>query len=945
MFNFKILKENKKFFLGSLIIIVIAILATVIFNSKDFTLEDKELVDNGNNNIYKLVINEIMTSNHGAYSDTFGNQYDWLELYNGSNHDINLKNYGLSDKDNKIKWVFPNVTIKANGYLIINLSGTKDEGLYADFKLSSSGFEAIALKNANGKTIDAVNTVKMHKNEVMVRDLNGNWYMSKQPTPGYINTKEGLKKYQTSLMGTGDIKINEILPKNSGNYFDNYGDFTGFIEVINTGNKTINLKSYTLSNSIYVPFKWQFPDMEIKPNQVIAIYTNSKDNVITTDFNFDNEKGTAFLANNGKIIDQVTYEDLPNGFALKKEEDLFVKTNIITPGFENNNKGINDFNNKVLKNKNDLIINEVMNNNSNYLGHNGNTFYDWIELKNNSNHDINLRDYSLSTNTDIKDMYKLPDVVLKPNELYVLMASGDVNLSGTYKHTNFKLSTFESLYLYKDKIVDSIFIASVPLNYSMGRNSDNGYYYFNNPSPLKENGQGLVEVSMKPIFNKDSGIYNNIDNLTLVLKATGNIYYTLDGSLPTTSSFSYKEPIILDKTTVIRAVSYEENKVISDIITNSYIINEKHTLPVLSVSGNVASLNGNEEEVAYAEFYEDGKSFSIPCGVQLFGGSTRFLPKKSFALKFKKRYGPNTLNYKVFDNRDFTSFKTLVLRSGSQDYNLSAMRDVVMTSLMEDSKAETQAYKSVVLYINGQYWGLYDIREKVEKEFIANHYNVTAEKVNIARIDGDITCGSNKDYLDLMDYIASHDLKIQANYDYVKTKINMESYMDFWAAETYTANNDILNQRFFSHPDIDNGRWQYIFYDLDFGMYNVNHNYYNFTVQPEGMSDFKISTFLMRNLVRNEEFKKEYVKKISYHLKNNWSKDNVLKKIDEVYKQLKPEMIRNCDRWGFTMDSWEIEVNKLRDYAKNRSQYMIRDAKYFFNLNNEEMKEYFGDVV
>lgn len=953
--NMTKLRSNFKFLFIAITIIVVTVILSVLSGNEVKRLENKPL-ENGEVAIGKLVINELMTSNGGVYSDPKGNLPDWIELYNGSNQDINLDGYGLTDETNTIKWAFSNVTIKSKSYLVINLSGKNEEGLYAGFKLKSEGGETVALTKPNGKVVDAIETTRINKNEAMARDLDGNWFTSSEPTPGYANTKEGLVAYQESLYNLeSDIKINEVLAKNNGNFMDSNGDFTGYIELINIGNKTVNLKNYSVSNNILVPFKWQIPDVDLGPKQVLVIYSKSKVTEYALPFSFENKEGTAVLTNNqGQIIDKVAYENLENGMALKRIENEFFKTNVVSPGEANTESGEQKFARNNIKNKSDLIINEVMNSNFSYLVQNGTSYYDWVEIKNNSGSDINLKEYYLSTNENIKDMYNLPNITLKKGDILVLMASGDINLSNnSYKHTNFKLSETESLYLYKnDSVVDSMFIANIPVGYSMGRNKTNGFYYFSNPTPLKENQDGKIEVSIAPSFQTDSGVYNDIDNIALELKTSGPTYYTLDGSTPTTSSTLYKGPISLKKTTVVKAITLESEKIKSDVTVGTYVINEKHTLPVLSVSTDqkkISNLNSNAwvvgtEVDAYAELYEEDGHFSIPCGLTLFGGSARSQAKKSYTLRFRKKYGEASLNYQVFDNRDFSNFETLVIRSGSQDYKRSLIRDELMTSLMEDgTDVDVQAYKAVILYINGNYWGIYYIREKVEAEYVANHYSVDENKANIMRIDGDVTAGSSKDYRDLMTYITNNSLSVQKNYEYVKTKINIENLCDFWAAETYVANNDIINTRFFSHPDIDNGRWHFIFYDLDFGMYNVSHNYYNFTVNPGGMSDFNVSTFLLRNLMKNKEFQKTYASRISYNLKNTWSEEKVLTRIDELYNLLLPEIERDNNRWNLSVNEWKEWVEKLRSYAKNRTKYMVRYAKAFFNLSDSEMKEYFGE--
>lgn len=952
-FNKEYLKNNIKSIIFLFLVVVLVIIIAILDSNKGLI---KEMEQTGEESIDKLVINEIMTSNEGSVSDSNGNSYDWIEIYNGNDYDINLKNYGLSDKESTIKWVFPDITISKDSYLIIYLSGTYDDGMYANFKLNSSGGELLQLKDTNGKIIDSIKTEKLDKNTVMARNLNGEWGIFDNPTPGYINTIEGYENYLASLKTTSsDIKINEVLPRNKGNFSIN-GNYYGYVEIVNESDENINLESYSISNTYDVPFKYKLPNITLKPNEVKVIYMDDGEyeDYLFSGFKLDSNTGVVVLSNNGKIIDSIEYSSLENGLALVKQDE-FVKTSHISPGYSNTVDGGNTFLKKYNKNKNNLIINEVMNSNSSYLAQNGGEFYDWVELKNNSKENINLNEYYLTTNENNKLMYKLPEITLKPGEFYIVIASGDENLSNnTYKHSNFKLSETESLYLIKnDEIIDSIFIADIPTGYSMGRNDESGHYYFNTPTPYKNNGTGIKEVSLSPSFNITSGVYNNVDNLILEINSGGTVYYTLDGSKPTTSSKKYTGPLSLTKTTVVKAITYEKGKIVSKQEVGSYIINENHTLPVMSVSLNSSDFKrvssnawteGLEVE-AYAELYEDGSSFSIPCGFKLFGGSTRGLAKKSFALKFRKKYGESELHYQVFDNRDFSSFNTLVLRSGSQDSERAFFRDILMTSLADGMiNVDVQSYKSVILYINGQYWGIYNIREKIDSEFISNHYNVSEEGTDIINILRGVDEGNISEYNSLYNYIQNHDLSITENYEYVKSKLNIDSFIDFWIAETWAANNDILNARFFSNPFVDNGKFNMIFYDLDFGMYNYSHNYYNFTINPEGMSDFKVSTLFMRKLIKNKEFKQKYLERLSYQLKYVWNEERVLNKIDEIYNTLLPEMPRNQQRWNLTMNTWNERVEFLRKYAKVRNDYMKSQAKSFFGLTNEEYRKYFGDV-
>ena len=968
-FNIKKFKSNILFFVVCILILVVLSLISFSVDKKANTLEKKDL-GKGDININKLVINEIMTSNKGVIASEDGKLYDYLEIYNGNDHDVNLLNYGLSDENTKVKFVFGNTTVKAKSYLIVFLSGNTKEG-QANFKLKSAGGEIVALLKPNGKVADAVETVELESNTVMARDEKGNWVIQDKATPGYANTLEGYEEFLKSLLYEGEsvLKINEVLAGNKGNFKNGNGEYSGYVEIKNVSDKTVDLSEYGLSNSEEVSFKWNFPKKSLVAGDVIVVYTSGtskKDGDLSTPFKLKNNNGTVVLSNNkGQVVDKVKYENLANGIALIMQDKGFLESNAISPGYPNTVDGIKAFQKKYLENPKDLIISEAMNSNYSYIAQNDGEYYDWIELYNNSGKDIKLSDYCLTTNINTVCKYKLPDVTLKSKEYYVVIASGNEKYSNSkYKHTNFKLSTNEGIYITKsNKIIDSIYIANIPTGYSMGRSNNYGIYYFSKPTPGSSNGNGTEAVSYLPSASVKSGAYNDGKNLEVALKGNGKIYYTLDGSTPTTSSKVYSSPLNIKETTVLRIMSKEDGKIQSSIESYSYIMNENHKLPVLSLAINSSnlknvnthtSLNSTVIEPVNATLIEkDNTGFSIDGGLKLFGGSTRSYRKKSYEIKFKKKYGAANLEYKLFDTVDSSIFNSIVLRTGSQDefeYSKRVMiRDIVATSLMHDyTKVDVQAYKPVVLYINGDYWGLYFIREKVDEHFISNHYHVKATEsdTDLIRIDGEVKSGSKKKYNSMMSFINNNSLSNSSNYNKIKEQIDIENLCDFWVAEIWANNYDIVNTRFFSNPNIDNGKWKFIFYDLDSGYYNVDRYGFNYYTRAQGIGYGNFSTALLRNLMKNSEFKKTFLERLSYNLKNTWSTDNFSKKIDSVINEITEEEIeRNLKRWNSTtMSKWRSNVDNLKSFAKKRNAYIVKEAKSYFKLSDSEVEKYFGDV-
>ena len=968
MINKKAIKKNMLFLVISVFIIILSFFATYLFQNEKLLLEEKELEESGELNTNKIIISEIMSSNKGAYSDIEGNCFDWIEIYNGKDHEINLKNYALSDNNKSVKWVFPDTYIDAKSYIVVNLAGLNRDGLYANFKLKSSGGEDVILVNAAGKVIDAVTTIALNKNEVMFRDNNGKWQRGLELTPGFANTKAGLVAYHNSLEElNNDLIITEILPRNKGNFLTKANDYSGFVEITNMSKERINLSEYTLGNSLNNPFAYKLPNITLAAGESFAVFTSGKNLEINSEyhanFKLNSENGVAVLAKSGKIVNKIEYEQLANGIALVYLNEKYEKTGIVSPGYSNNDKGINEFSNKYLERPKTLIINEVMNYNQTYLPHNGSRYYDWIELYNNSNEDINLNEYYLTTNTDNMTKYQLPKVTLKKGEYYIVMASGDPDLTTTkYRHANFKIAETESLYLTKNnKIVDSMFITGIPNNYSFGR-GNYGFYYYATATPYAENGTGKREISYFPLSSVKSGIYNDVKTLEVNLSAQGTIYYTLDGSRPTTNSRVYNGPISLNKTTVLKTMSLENNKYKSETQTYTYIINENHSLDVFMVSmepEDFKNLQANRyvrgvNKVAFAELYEqDGDSFQVPCEIKMFGGNARaYGVANGYALKFKHKTGSGKLNYQVFENRDYSSFDTLLLRSGTtQPRNGPSttpeiFRDILATSLLDgQTSVLVQAYHPVVLYINGNYYGLYNIRERSDRFFIQNNQNVIAtnDNTNIVKIDWEVRSGTSKTLLSLINYLNSHNMTLKTNYDYVKTLVNVQDIADFWIAETWVANYDIVNTRYYQNANFDGNRWHMIFFDLDNAIYNVDFNYYTFSTNPSGMKG-AYSTTILRTLLKNSEFRTLYLERLHYQLKNVWNEERVINQIDYLYKIYKPEVERHYKRYGFSPSMFETEIKYLKNYAKNRKKYMISQAKSFFKMTNAEVERYFGDL-
>jgi len=963
--RFQTKKFDSIFVIAVIAVVVAAIVASTLFSGNSY-IPDKPLPDKSDSNITKLVISELMSNNGGIYVNDNNEACDYLELYNGTDKKINLAGYGLSDKQDTVKWVFPSTELNPGEYVVVGLTGRLENGLNAPFRLTSKGEERIILVNPNSKVIDAVDTVALDKNQAMMRDKDGNWFISDFGTPGYANSKEGQIAYYESLKSeeAGELVINEFLNRNKANFMKN-GTAAGFIEFINISDHNVDLGEYTLGKTTENPFLRNLDSRILAPGDIYCIFTGSGDDNLG--FRFENENGTVILSKKGRIVDEIEYHDLGSGVAICRNNDgSYSYTNIVSPGYRNTTDGVDSFQKEYLKNPRDLMINEVMSSNHSYLPQNGNQFYDWIELKNNSGIEINLSDYCLGKNDSNLEQYHLPDVTLAPGEFYILMASGDEKLTNnSYYHTNFKISSADTIYLSRNhRIVDCVNLSEIPYQYSYGRGKSDGFFYLSEPTPGSENGTGYRMVAAVPEI-VSGGVYNGVSSVAVEIKGQGTVRYTTDGSFPTAYSAVYTGPFNVTGTTVVKARSYMEDAVTSNSAVASFIVNENHSLPVMSLSldpDDFSYLNYNSntrglELQAYAQLYDGDDGFSIPCSIACFGGNSRNDEKKSYALRFDSDWGASDLVYHLFDNRDNSVFDAIVLRSGSNDISRTIFRDILATGAA-DPYMDVQAYKSCVLYINGDYWGIYNIREKINRSFICDHYNVDKDKVNIVHVSGYVEAGTDG-ISEIFDWVRSHDMSNDANYQYVSQLIDIDNVIDYWIYMTYYANRDVANIRYFSHPDVDGGRWKYILYDVDYGFRYPTYNYYySYLTNPNGMTGWVENTYdnvIPRKLFNNSTFRNKWLERMNYLLHHELSIASLTERCNVIINSYAPEIARDRERWygsylaydfgiPITLSSYNQQKQIVLDYIKVRQSYVLSQTQEFFGLSSASMKQIFGDL-
>jgi len=407
------------------------------------------------------------------------------------------------------------------------------------------------------------------------------------------------------------------------------------------------------------------------------------------------------------------------------------------------------------------------------------------------------------------------------------------------------------------------------------------------------------------------------------------------------------------KCTTLKAVAVRRDGSRSKVVTHSYFVDPgiktRYTLPVISVVTDYNNLfdpqigiyhasnaekSGEEwERPAHIEFFEPGGKlgFSQNIGLRIHGGYTRKFPQKSFRIYADGKYGDlGEFKYEIFpgltkrvNDKKMKNFERLILRQAGNDWSSAYMRDEVLQSLLSHIKTlDTQAARPAILFLNGEYWGIYYVRERYDKEYLKEHYNLDDKKVAILEPTQTISVeyGTQEDadaYTnEVINYLKSNSITQTSTYEYIKTKIDIDNYIVYNIAEIFFGNtdwpgNNVTIWRYKTddgqyHPEApygQDGRWRWMLKDVDFGfgLYNkpVNHDTLSYAAgdRVEGTGNPEWSTFLFRTLLQNTEFRNQFINTFADHLNTTFVPERVIEVINNFESILSPEMTEHANRW------------------------------------------------
>ncbi|MCB0641991.1 MAG: CotH kinase family protein, partial [Phaeodactylibacter sp.] len=609
-----------------------------------------------------------------------------------------------------------------------------------------------------------------------------------------------------------------------------------------------------------------------------------------------------------------------------------------------------------------VVINELSAANRNTITDNYGEREDWFELYNAGSTAVDLSGYYLSDKVDNPTKWQIPNgVTIGPGQYRVVFASSRDEVSGSFLHTNFKLTQTkndEGVVLSDPSgMILGLFVIIQPnqVNQSWGRETDgsNNWGVFTNPTPGGPNGGSFFQKYADDVsISMEAGFYPGAVTVELSTEEPDAvIHYTLDGYEPTASSPAYTGPLTIEETQVLRAAAFSNNAAVLPgfIETNTYFINEVHDLPVVSIAGDqiLTLLNGSQiHPVATFELFESNGEFVAEAVGEYneHGNDSWAYAQRGLDYITRDQFGySNEVKHQIFpDLTDRDDFQRLILKAAANDnYPFSNggahIRDAYVHTLSQKAGMELdeRTNQPCVLYANGQYWGLYEIREKVDdSDYTQYYYDQDEEWVDFIKTWGATweEFGTWDDWYPLHDFITTNDMSDPANYDYVKTQLNVTSLVDYMIINTHVVCMDWLNWNTSwwrgRNPLGEARQWRYALWDLDatFG------HYINYTGIPDtspfadpcdnedysGFGDPQGHVDLIISLMENDDFHALYVNRYADFNNTYFTCDYMLGLLDEMIGEIESEMPAHIDRWGGSMTQWEDNVQDLIDFIETR---------------------------
>jgi hypothetical protein len=626
-----------------------------------------------------------------------------------------------------------------------------------------------------------------------------------------------------------------------------------------------------------------------------------------------------------------------------------------------------------------ITINEACSSNGNVLEDLDGSTPDWIELYNSSDSEVSLDGWFLSDDFDQPNLWSFVGTNIPAYGFRIVFCSGDAqNLAEP--HSNFKLSkNGEDLILSRPDgtVEDSVTFGFIPSNQSLGRQTDGSapFVYYQSPTPRTTNNTVEGTASYKtaiPSFSQASGFYSSQIEISLSC-ATPNswISFTTDGSTPKLSSQLYSNPIVVSSSKVIRAVAYSDAFFPSNPAGGCFFIEDQADIPVVSIStdpgylfdedtgiymmGPHASADfpylganfwSDTEIPVYVHFFEEDGSlaFEQEIGLEMHGGSiSRTMPMRSLRLIAKSSYGKNRVRHELFPSKGITDYKRFLLRNSGSDYLQLGFRDGFINEhlISRDINIDLGAYRPSRVYINGEYWGMHNLREKLDRYYVEDNHNVDDKNLDLLEEQNEVIEGDFVAFDSMEQFILTHDLSEESNMAIASSYFDTDNLVDYYACQTILNNADwpYNNLKFWRERRIG-GKWRYIIFDLDVILGGVPFIPVEFENLGRIMGDYgdgNRHVEIFRKFLQDEEFKRYFINRNNDLLNTTFLPEALTVSLEKANEMVKNELPIHWTRWNGNEGDFNTAYDTAVAHINGRPQHARNDVKKVFDLGDEQV--------
>jgi len=707
------------------------------------------------------------------------------------------------------------------------------------------------------------------------------------------------------------VVINEVVSSNGTTIADEDGDYEDWIELFNSSTEAVQLEGFSLSDNISNLKKWTFPPYLMKPQEYLIVFTSGKDRspgkYFHTSFSISADGEplilTSSVGDTLDIIDSVPIpRDVSYGRTAAGTLSFFSQP---TPGAKNGENELSQ-----------VVPPPMFSHKSGYY----NAPFACV---------LTCQDAGAVVYYTVDGSEPDPKNVTGTEYQY---KTGYQTQNGVLTKRTFTTMRYAAPIEVKERTLDGSPLHAIQTSFDTAS--------FLPPKPV------FKGVTIRAVAVKEGALPSKVQTCTYLVDSEKTHRYpvpVVSIAVPETSLFKYEGGI------------YVPGKIYDDSSGSSRRFNE------IGMANPAANYTQRGDEWEREANFELINTLGEPLlnqivGLRIHGGWTRAAPNKTLRVYARNRYGDNSFNHQFFASKDTKKFRNILLRNGGNDFNSTLFRDALIHKLVSSQKIDKQESCPSVVLVNGEYWGIANIRDRLDKYYLEGQYKLDPDSVDVLAVNMmsrgvEVVEGDATHYTAMLDYIKSNNVTDSAVYAKVGTLMDIENFILYQAIEIYSRNTDWPqnNSEWWRYktaaynpqaPYGLDGRWRWMLFDLDFGFgiweNTADHNTLEYAACATGRSCQTWSTVLFSTLLKNTTFRNATINQFADLMNTSFKLENVVAEIDVMKKTYAPLMDEHINRWREPESSgeWEKKIDTMLIFTKARKGYMVKHLKDFFTLED-----------